>query len=321
MRISLGTRVQNYDTTNGYGTATDGMISSLRRLGHEVSPNDPDAEVEIWFEQPHHIKWTNPEQFKISYHPWESTRLQKGWPEVMNTADEVWTPSPLIADWYTSFAGITKPVFVYEHGIDPLWQPVQREVDGKFKLLHVGADAARKGSREAMQAFRHAFPTNQNVELNLKMISSGWNIGQMPRINFLNQKLSIEQLLQLYHDNHVFVYPSWGEGFGLAPLQAMLTGMPTITVPAWAPYAKFLDESLTVGSHLDRSPWPAIHPGNMLRPHVDDVVAAMRHAYTNYDEVQSTAHERTLEIAEHYSWDRITKETFDALEIRVRNSK
>lgn len=318
LRISLGTRVVSYDTTNGYGTATDGMLRSLERLGYTVNPNDPTADVEIWFEQPHHIKWSNPSQYKISYHPWESTKLKDGWAEIMNTADEVWTPSPLIAKWYADYAGIERPVYVYEHGIDPEWSPVQREVTGTFKFLHVGADASRKGAREVMHAFRRGFPRNADIELNMKMISDGWNIGQLPRINFINKKMSREELIQLYYDNHVFVYPSWGEGFGLAPLQAIATGMPTITVPRWAPYAEFLDTRLNIGSLMSKSPWPKIHPGNMLRPDPNDVIESMRLAYENYDELQSTAHQRTLAIAEYYSWDRLTSETFTALELRLK---
>ena len=45
-----------------------------------------------------------------------------------------------------------------------------------------------------------------------------------------------------------------------------------------------------------KSPWPQLHPGLMLKPKIDDVVDAMRFAYQNYDEIESTAHQRTLEI-------------------------
>lgn len=319
MKISHGTRITNYEESNGYGYATKCIIDSLTQLGYEVNTNDPTADVEIWFEQPQHWKFS-PNTYKIGYHPWESTLLQPGWAEIMNECDEVWTPSPIIADWYTRFAGITAPVYVYEHGVDPFWKPKKRTVDGTFKFLHVGADASRKGAKEAMQALRLAFPRHTDVEINMKMISRGWNIGQMRRVNFINKRMPITDLLQMYHDNHAFVYPSWGEGFGLTPLQAMATGMPTITVPGWAPYAEFLDPNLSIDSKFWPSQWPTLHPGNMLKPDMDSLIDAMRYAYDNYAEVEQSARDRVSQITSVYSWEKMTENMFKNLENRLENS-
>ena len=319
MKISHGTRVENISDQNGYGYATVNMIESLTRLGYEVNQNDPTADVEIWFEQPQHWKFS-PGTYKIGYHPWESTQLRKEWVPIMNACDEVWTPSPIIADWYRRFAGITRPIHVYEHGVNPVWAPKKREVDGTFKFLHVGADATRKGAKEAMQALRLAFPRHTDVEMNMKMISDGWNIGALRRINFINKKMSLEELIQLFYDNHAYVYPSYGEGFGLTPLQAMATGMPTITVPKWAPYADFLDSRLCVESSFVGSPWPGLHPGNMLKPKMDDLVESMRYCYENYDSVRDDALARVDSIMDYYDWDRLTKNTFKKLEERLQNS-
>lgn len=320
MKISHGTRIDKIDDANGYGYATTQMLASLSRVGYAVNPNDKTADVEIWFDQPQHWDFT-PGLYKIGYHPWESTLLQPGWADIMNQCDEIWTPSPIIAEWYTKYAGITVPVHVYEHGVDPLWAPKKRKVEDKLRFLHVGAEASRKGSKEAMQAMRLAFPRHQDdVELNMKMISKGWNIGQLRRVNIINEKMSIEELLQLYHDNHVFLYPSWGEGFGLTPLQAMATGMPTITVPRWAPYADFLDPNLSVHAVFSGSPWPTLHPGNMLKPNVDDLVEAMRYTYYNFEDAQKWAHEQVADLTAYYDWDRLTKSVFKKLEERLENS-
>jgi hypothetical protein len=127
MKISFGTRIASDDITgkNGYGYATQCMLASLNRLGYQVSDNDASADVEIWFDQPHHWNFS-PGTYKIGYLPWESTKLMPGWAEIMNKCDEIWTPSPLIAKWFKE-DGITVPIYVYEHGIDHIWQPVKRE--------------------------------------------------------------------------------------------------------------------------------------------------------------------------------------------------
>ena len=294
MKISHGTRINDIDDTNGYGYATTQMIASLERLGHEVTRNDSSADVEIWFDQPHHWNFSKG-VYRIGYHPWESTRLLppgkqtdgKDWREIMNQCDEIWTPSPIIANWYKEFSGITVPVYVYEHGVDPIWSPKKRKVEDKFKFLHCGAEAARKGATDVMKAMRLAFPGNRDVELNLKIISRGWKIGHINRVNIINGKMGIDELIQMFHDNHAYVYPSYGEGFGLTPLQAMATGMPTITMPGWAPYANWLDPNLSIGSSFTGSPWPQLHPGNMLKPNMDDLVESMRYTYQNYESVHA----------------------------------
>ncbi len=316
MKISHGTRIEGMSDKNGYGYATSNMLASLRRLGYEVNPNDSTADVEIWFDQPQHWDFT-PGTYKIGYHPWESTLLKSGWVEIMNQCDEIWTPSALIGEWYQS-AGVSVPVYVYEHGVSPDWTPKKRQVDGTFKFLHVGAEAARKGAKEAMQALRLGFPRNVDVELNMKIISKGWNIATLPRINIINEMYSLEQLIQLFHDNHAFVYPSWGEGFGLTPLQAMATGMPTITVPRWAPYRDFLDDDLKIGSKVWKTPWPQLHPGNMIKPSLDDTIDAMRYAFDNYDAVQAKSLAAVDEIMAYYDWDRLTGEAFGNLEERLK---
>jgi len=318
MRISFNSPIDplNIEKTNGYGYATDRMLTSLENLGHEVTHNDPHAEVGFCFNQPQHWKFYG-DQYRIGYHPWESTLLKDGWAEIMNECDEIWTPSPLIASWYKEYAGVTVPVYVYEHGVDDVWSPVKRTVDDKFHFLHVGAEASRKGAREVMGGFRRAFPKNKGeVQLNMKIISNGWQIGNIRNINILNTRLSLTELVQLYHDNHAFVYPSWGEGFGLTPLQAMATGMPTITVPAWAPYAPFLDQTLNIGSSFANTPWPQLHPGFMLKPNEDDVIDRMRWVYDNYDACVGVAMNKVDGLKEWYNWDRLTKVAFDNLEQR-----
>lgn len=304
--------------TNGYGYATERMIASLTRLGHTVKQNDPNAPVQIWFDQPHNWKWNDNDQYRIGYHPWESTRLKEGWVDLMNECDEVWTPSPLIAKWYAD-DGITRPIHVYEHGVDTVWTPKERKVDDKIRFLHVGAEAVRKGGSQTMEAFRKAFPNRDDVALTMKMTNRGWNIPNIGRVSIVNKKVNIRQLVQLYHYNHIFVYPSMGEGFGLTPLQALATGMPTITVPDWAPYERFLDSELNLPARLGPSPFTErdLHPGEMFHIDTDDVVDRMRYAADNYESLQARALSQTAQIFKEYDWDTLTKNAFDELGHRL----
>jgi glycosyltransferase involved in cell wall biosynthesis len=328
MRISFGlpegVGQEQVWAGNGYGYATRMLMNSLTRLGYEWSENDKSADVEFWFDQPVHWRPSS-DKYVIGYHPWESTLLPPEWRDMMNSCDEIWTPSPVIADWYHRYAGITKPVYVFEHGVGPIWTPYERKAEGTFKYLHIGGEAIRKGMKEILAAHRHLYGHDNTAELNLKMTSEGWRVSGWPNVNIVPDSLELPELVQLYHDNHVFVYPSWGEGFGLTPLQAMATGMPTITLSSWAPYARFLDPNLVVESELSDPPeehilynrWRQIHPGQMWKPDQKSLESAMTYARENYDACVAYAMAQTDEIRAHYDWDRLTEEAFKNLESRL----
>ena len=291
------------------------MIDSLLRLGHTVVPNDATAPVAMFFDQPHHWEWRN-NQYKIGYHPWESTKLKDDWVGRMNDCDEVWTPSPLIAKWYAE-DGVKKPIYVYEHGVDKVWTPKKRQPTDKIRFLHVGAEASRKGGWETLRLFRRAFANRDDVELTLKMVNPGWSLDRVGKTSIVNRKMPLAELIGLFHDHHVFVYPSYGEGFGLNPLQAMSTGMPTICTGAWAPYERFLDPNLTLDSKLVKSPWPEVHPGKMWRPSADEIIDKMRWVADNYDQAHTFAQAQTAGIQVEYDWDNLTREAFDSLAKRL----
>lgn len=322
MRISFATpqssdKIGGY---NGYGYATLCILNSLNELGYEVKDNDRHADVEFAFNQPQHWKFQNPNSYKIGYHPWESTQLLPGWAEIMNQCDEIWTPSDLIANWYQRFAGIDVPVYVYEHGVEADWTPVKREPTDYIKFLHIGSEATRKGGWDTVRLFRRAFNGyRDDVKLTLKMIHSNWaKIPSLGKVTYINKRFSKEQMHALYNYHDVFVYPSWGEGFGLTPFQAMATGMPTILPPAWAPYRRFADPKLSVGSDIVKSPWQDIHPGMMLRPKQDEVIDRMRYAADNYSEVRDFACSNAFDLHKEYNWNDLTQKAFSDLENRLK---
>ena len=124
-------------------------------------------------------------------------------------------------------------------------------------------------------------------------------------------------MVDLYHDSHIYLYPSHGEGFGLTPLQAMATGMPTISVPAWAPYSRFMDPDLSIPSKLKTSPWQSIHPGKMFRPDFDTMIDIMRYSVDNYEKIHDFAQAQVENIQKEYDWISLTRDAFDGLENRL----
>jgi len=308
MRISFNqTSSDKVATHNGYGYAAQMCKQSLVDLGHEVSWRDETADVEINFIQPDHWYWSGVD-YRIGYVPWESTELFTGWVDKMNEVDEVWTPSPVIAQWYVD-AGVTKPVKIYEHGVEALWTPIQRSTDDRFRVLHHGAEALRKGGNETIRAFMDTL-WEEPATLVLKMMLKQFQVHDTEKIEIKKTKVSIDELVALYHSCHMFCYPSWGEGFGLTPLQAMATGMPVLVTDGWAPYERFLDDNNIIKSELVESPWQGHHPGKMFKPDEDDLRDKLRWHFDNRELSLKTAWEKVERIQYEYDWKRLTEQAF-----------
>lgn len=324
MKISYITNPGNFSLDNGFGRAGYGVVTSLKSLGHEVPYADPTAEVEIAFCQPDNSLWSNPDAYHIQYTPWESTELKEGWLECFNDedTDEVWATSPWVAEVYRK-AGVTKPIYVYEHGIHSLSTPRRRTRGRVLNFLHVGEPAPRKSGQLAMEAFREVFGDRNDVRLtikafgrsNIRVYDSGGSILGIPSQMYRNvrtiwDRLDNDAMNALYSQSDVLVYPSYGEGFGLIPLEAAVTGMPVICTDTWPPYEQFLVDELKVRTELVDSPWEGTHPGKMLAPVKDSLKAALTEVDKNFDWIAGAAFREAFKIRRAYNWDVQTERAF-----------
>lgn len=312
MRVSFNqTSSANVKDSNGYGYAAKMCKQSLVELGHEVGWRDSTADVEINFIQPENWHWSGVD-YRIAYLPWESTELQDGWVDALNEVDEVWTPSPKIAEWFVD-AGVTKDVKIYEHGVESLWRPSLRDSSSRFRVLHHGAEALRKGGNEIIHSFLGSLK-NENATLVLKMNLQQFAVHDTETIQIIKNKVSIEELVDIYHGCHLFGYPSWGEGFGLTPLQAMATGMPVLVTDGWAPYSRFIPETGLIKSTLVESPWQGHHPGKMFQPDKDDLMDKLKWSFDNREAEAQRAFDLAPQVHSEYNWLELTRQAFAHLD-------
>ena len=103
----------------------------------------------------------------------------------------------------------------------------------------------------------------------------------------------------------VFVYPSWGEGGGLHPMQALASGMPVISTDGWADYSKYI--TWRIDSRWQTSPWQDIHPGMMMMPEKKHLKLAMQEAKDKYDSVLKETFRNAIEMHREYDWLEVTK--------------
>lgn len=309
-------------TNNGYGHAGIKIVDSLKELGHSVGFQSPKTSVQLNFSQPDYFK-LHRNQYQISYTPWESTVVPERWRESLNLIDEIWTTSDWCANVFEDNG--YKDVRVFPHGIDPIWSPRRRREDDVIKFLHVGEPALRKAGQMVVDAFTNLFGNDPRYSLTLKVYKHNTtriynnyidkNILGLPNVLYNNiyiidKDMTTEELVKLYHDHDVLVYPSYGEGFGFIPLQALATGMPTICTSGWAHYENYLGP-LKLNSELIDSPWPFPHEGKVFEPNYQHLLELMRDVSINFKAYSGYYYAQSTKIHEDYNWLQLTNNAFD----------
>jgi glycosyltransferase involved in cell wall biosynthesis len=122
---------------------------------------------------------------------------------------------------------------VYE-GVSNEFRPGSKQK--KNYILSVGTVEPRKNFRRVIDAFMH-LKENYNIPEKLLIVGKkGWScedIYKIPRalensILFTGY-VSQSELIDLYQNAKLFVYPSLHEGFGLPVIEAMASGCPVVT--------------------------------------------------------------------------------------------
>lgn len=321
MEISFFTPTINLKNSNGYGYAGLNIVKSLQSLGHDVPYCNPKAPVQLNFAQPEHFK-LHRNQYQIGYTPWESTKVPDRWKDYMNACDEIWTTSDWCANVFEDNG--FKDVKVYPHGIEDIWVPKRREESKTIKFLHIGEPAPRKAGQMVVDAFTDVFGEDPRYSLTIKGYHSNTTriydnivdrriIGlpdeKYSNIKIITKEISDDELVQLYHDHDVLVYPSYGEGFGFIPLQALATGMPTICTAEWAHYKNFLGPLALKSEYID-SPWPFPHEGRVLEPNYIHLVSQLKEVANNFNAYSGYYYAQSTKIHEQYNWNQLTNNAF-----------
>lgn len=327
MHISLYIPRSGLNPAVGFGYAAQNIVNSLHKLGHEVKWSDPKAKIQLNFTQPHLYKF-HKNQYQIGYTPWESTGIRPEWKTKLNSCDEVWATSTWNAEVYKN-NGVEKKITVYPHGIEDIWKPKKRIVEDVFKFLHVGEPSPRKSGQLVVDTFIKMYGNNPKYQLTVKahnhhiirVYNKKGELGTpemfYSNIKIINEEIPAEGLVNLYHQHHCLIYPTWGEGFGFIPLQALATGMPTITTYDWAEYKEFIGP-LGLKSKLTNETLPKAigdpHLGNMFKPDEKHLLDQMHDVVDNFSAYSGYYFTQSTRIHEKYNWIELTKNAFSHLE-------
>lgn len=326
MDISFFTNPGDLHTHGGYGICGFNIVTSLQKLGHTVPWDSAEAPVQFNFCFPSvFVDHLRPGQHQVHLAVFESTKLQPDWYETLAEVDEIWTASEWCKQIYEDNGfKVTK---VFPHGVESIWKPKKRIINDKVRFLYEGG-AARKNAQLVFDAFKTAFGNSTDVELIMKekyssdvrKYQNGRIVG-LPdgNVKIITKVYEQEQLVQLFHASHVFVSASSGEGFGLPALQSLATGIPTIATEECAPYKRYLFDLGLKSTYID-SPWPEMHPGQVLKPDFDDLVDKLRFTKDNVESLLPIFHKQSFEVHTEYSWVDNTKKAFNDLTNRFNDA-
>jgi len=158
--------------------------------------------------------------------------LPPGWADIINRSAGLWSPSNWVKELFIN-NGVKQPIIVSGYGVDTdIFKPVERiERDEPFKVIAWARSfVSRKSIMDTIRAFIDADLPDAFLEIKLNEddILAPNGVEDHPEIYFIKETWPKAKLARWLQSADAFVYLSEGEGFGLMPLEAMATGVPTI---------------------------------------------------------------------------------------------
>jgi glycosyltransferase involved in cell wall biosynthesis len=124
-------------------------------------------------------------------------------------------------------------IAVCPYGVDTnKFKPAPNKNNSTFKVLFVGQVNQRKGIYQLLEAAKRLNGNDIQFDITGRGREFHAELYEPYRqyVNFYGH-VSFEQLLDLFANSHIFVFPTLGEGYGLVLLEALSAGLPVITTP------------------------------------------------------------------------------------------
>ncbi|MDP4090776.1 MAG: glycosyltransferase family 1 protein [Bacillota bacterium] len=235
-------------------------------------------------------------------------------PDIIQFSDAILTVSNWSKRDILKFFPIDeKKIFVTPLAADLKYKPLDREwsrymIEKKLNIkkpfiLYIGGFSPRKNVRSLIMAFSQIF---NDLDKEYDLVITGSLRDEGSSLKELCDKLQMSQhiiftgfveedmLPVLYSGAEVFVYPSFYEGFGLPPLEAMSCGTPVIT------------------SNVSSIPEVVGDAGILIDPYDTSNLIEALGSILNDEEKKRQLSAAGLERASQYSWKRTALDTLNA---------
>jgi glycosyltransferase involved in cell wall biosynthesis len=257
-------------------------------------------------------------KYIVGFSYWETTKLPCNWVSLMNKCNELWTTSSWARDVFIN-SGVTKPVYSFDLGVntDAFKFADRSSLPYRpFTFIHIGSPSTRKNTQLVVDSFLRLFGNDENYRLIIKSNGppdaryyiNNINCGGLYKrnnIKVIDYYLTDLELADLLANCNCMIYPTRGEGWGMAPFQAIATGLPTICTDQTA-CTEFAYLSVPLEAEMSNANQFGIYEnGEWANPKIDDLCDKILYVVDNYEEVIQRTKAGSEFIHSKYSWDAV----------------
>jgi len=279
-----------------------------------------------------HLKGTS--KINIGFTMFETNRIPKIWVEECNKMDAIFVPCQWNVDVFRE-SGVKVPLYNIPHGLykeDFIDKEPTNTINGSennYLFYSIFQWTPRKNPEGLLRAYWSEFTGNDKVALILKTygtntsineqnrikglikeIKASINLEHFPKVLFVGNLLSIEQIRDLRLNSDCFVLPHRAEGFGMPHMEAMANGNPAISTN-FSGNLEFMNQnnSYLVNSQMTpvhSMPWCKWYEGDMLwgEPDLQDLRKKMRYVYENQDKAKRMGKKGQKYLFENFNWSK-----------------
>ena len=302
-------------THTGYSRYGTKLEAAVQGLGYRTTPLAPGVTPEgvaVWVTTPNHARGWYDGQWKVLSTMWETMSLPEGFREGLHNFEQLVVPSAHNLELFQSFH---ENVYQVPLGVDGWeWRPRPRRPPTNRFVFLVCGNGARKGVDLAVKAFQKLFNGGSLYPRPVLQIKSASPVDAPlgTGIQHISGFLSDSEEQELYAQAHCFLAPSRGEGFGLQPLQAIASGLPTVLTDAHG-HAGFARLGWPIPAGRSKADY-FLHGdgGEWWEPDLDALCGRMEQIYRSYDVAAKQAAD-SAEIAHQlFSWARCAEAFVDS---------
>jgi len=262
------------------------------------------------------------DKYNYLFTMFETEHIPASYVQNLHLADHIIVPNDRLVTVFRKYTD--RPISVCQEGCDTELFTYKKRFDPRlsrpFRFLWLGAPNPRKGYISLLEAWK-IFMGYPEVELYMKTTSpkgldknvvAGEILRQarekpvkVSNIIFDARKVSTKELVDLYHQAHVFVMPSTGEGWGLTLTEAMSTGLPCIAT-RYAGTKMFFDRKVGYPIKHDMKPYyvtPYKLATEVAIPDTLDLANLMEEVKGNYQKALRKGKAAARKIRESFTWD------------------
>lgn len=291
------------DPKYGYGSMLKGFLDHVPA---DVKLHEH-ADVMVNMMQPYQIKRFYKDQHRACFTMWESTELNKRFVDWMHVYNQIIVPSKHNLELFSRYH---HNVHYVPLGVDTkIWKPRKRPANPRFRFHAGGSQWLRKGLDIVFEAFKIADLPDCELHIKPNPEAHGVPALTLPDNVYMHRHWFTEQeTIDYFVQADCYIAATRGEGFGLMPLQAIASGIPTI-MNASSGQADFAHLGSIVVPH-GQSP---SHYGGLWDETDPKVLAeAMRDMYANHSKYLAVAIQNVGKVKD-WTWSKAARKLADTL--------